>query len=64
MADIVFRNEGTIWLATPLTAAASEWIAEHISEESQWFGPSLVIEHRFVETIATALVADGLEIEE
>jgi len=61
MTDVQFRNEGSIWLATPLTDAAREWIAEHI-EDATYFGPSLVIEHRYVPDIVQGMANDGLEV--
>ena len=45
--DVLVANEGTIFLFSPLSHAAREWIDEHLEAESQWFGAALVVEHRF-----------------
>jgi hypothetical protein len=36
--DFVLRDEGTIWLFTPLTPAALQFLSEHIQDEAQYFG--------------------------
>jgi hypothetical protein len=61
--DVVVRDEGTIVLFTPLTKLAKDWISEHIPADAQWFGRSLVVEHRFSENIAIGMSGDGLIIE-
>jgi len=61
--DVQFRNHGSIWLAQPLTAAAGDWIAEHIPEDAQYWGDAVVIEPRYVAAIAEGMANDGLEIE-
>jgi hypothetical protein len=47
--DFVVRDEGTISLFTPLTPAASQFLPEHVQSDAQYFGDSLVVEHRYVE---------------
>src|SRR5208337_4986425 len=47
--DFVVRDEGTIWLFTPLTRAALQFLSEHIQEDAQYFGDSLAVDHRCVE---------------
>jgi len=57
--DIQVRNEGTIYLFTPITNVGSEWIAENV-EEPLWFGDSIACEHRFARDLAFAMEEDGL----
>ena len=46
--DVLVANEGTVFVFCPLTAAAKEWIDENVESEAwQWFGNSLVVDHRF-----------------
>jgi hypothetical protein len=45
--DVLVRNEGTVFLFNPLTARAKEWIEEYVQADAQWFGTTLVVEHRF-----------------
>lgn len=58
--DVFVRNEGSIFLLTPMTDAAREWIGEHIPEDAQYMGRSLVVEHRYVEDIVAGMQVDGL----
>ena len=60
--DVTVRNEGTLFLFTPETAEAKQWIDEHVSGESQWFGKALVVEHRFAEDLACGMLEAGLVI--
>ena len=59
--DFVVRDEGTIWLFTPLTPAALQFLSEHIQDDAQYFGDSLVVEHRHVEDLLLGLSEHGLE---
>jgi hypothetical protein len=59
--DLVVRDEGTIWLFTPLTSAASEFLSKHIQPDAQYFGDSLVVEHRYVEDLLHGLGEHGLK---
>jgi hypothetical protein len=61
--DVMTRDEGSIVLFTPMTDVAKDWISEHIPDDAQWFGRSLVVEHRFSENIAIGMRNDGLQIE-
>ena len=59
--DFVVRDEGTIWLFTPLTPAALQFLSDHIQEGAQYFGDSLIVEHRYVEDLLLGLSEHGLE---
>jgi hypothetical protein len=58
--DVFVRNEGSIFLLTPMSDAAREWIGEHIPEDAQYMGRALVVEHRYVEDIVAGMQSDGL----
>lgn len=60
--DIEIRNEGTIFLFTPCSPAGSEFLAEHAPEDAQWFGPALVVEHRYAQDWHGYAVDAGLEV--
>jgi len=62
IADAEVSGGGTIFLVRPLTDAAREWIEENVSNESQWFGQSLAVEHRYVGDLITGMQADGLTV--
>jgi hypothetical protein len=59
--DFVVRDEGTIWLFTPLTPSALRFLSEHIQDDAQYFGDSLAVEHRFVDGLLHGLAEHGLK---
>jgi hypothetical protein len=59
--DFSVRSEGTIWLFTPLSPAALQFLSEHIQEDAQYFGDSLAVEHRFVYDLLIGLREHGLK---
>jgi hypothetical protein len=59
--DFVVRDEGTIWLFTPSTSLALQFLSEHIQDDAQYFGDSLVVEHRYVGDLLLGLSEHGLE---
>lgn len=60
--DFYLVNGGSIFLLTPLTEAAKDWVNLHIPDDAQWFWPSVVIEHRYVDDILDGLTEDGLAV--
>ena len=54
--------QGTIALVRPLTRGASEWISKHVPHQSQWFGPVLVLEHRYIAELLNRMIEDGLQV--
>ena len=59
--DFIVRDEGTVWLFTPLTPAALQFLSEHIQENARYFGDSLAVEHRCVEEFLHGLRKHGLK---
>lgn len=58
-ADIGIRDEGSIYLLTPLTEAGRDWMREHLPEDATRFGPATVVEWRFLNDIAQGMIDDG-----
>jgi hypothetical protein len=58
--DVLVRNEGTVFLFCPLTLRAKEWIDEHVQSDSQRFGNTLVVEHRYAWGLAEGMKDEGL----
>ena len=58
--DFAVCDEGTIWLFTPLSPAAFDFLSEHIQPGAQYLGPSLAVEHRFVYDLLIGLREHGL----
>ena len=61
--DILARDEGTIWLLTPATERAKQWVVENFSDEiPTWGDGDIVVEHRFVRDIVEGAMGDGLSV--
>lgn len=58
--DVLVRDCGSLVLFQPLTSTAREWIDENVQEDAQWFGSSLVVEHRFAPYLIEGMVGAGL----
>jgi hypothetical protein len=58
--DVLIHNEGTVFLFNPLTSRAKEWIDENVQEDAQWFGTTLVVEHRYAWGLAVGMKEEGL----
>jgi hypothetical protein len=60
--DIWILPQGTLTLVRPLTQRASEWMRQHVQDDSQWFGPALVIEHHYLPNLLNGMIEDGLHV--
>ena len=61
--DVNLDDQGNVFLFTPISRIAKEWVAQHLSLEGwQWMGNSFGIEHRFVGPIVNGMQADGLRV--
>ncbi len=60
--DFWILPQGTLTLVRPLTQRANEWIRRHARDDSQWFGPALVIEQRYVAKLLPGMIEDGLHV--
>jgi len=63
MTDVSVRNEGSIFLLTPLSPEARAWFGEHLPDDALTFGPATVVEHRYVGDILDGMAQDGLALE-
>ena len=61
--DVSISGGGTVYLFHLHSPVAREWVEEFVAEERQFFGDALVVEHRFVGDLASAIAADGLSVE-
>jgi hypothetical protein len=61
-ADIQARDEGTLWLLKPISAAGKNWLDENIQDEALVWGDAIVVEHGFIQSVIEGIVADGLEV--
>ena len=62
-ADVQFDNHGTIWLITPLTPEARQWVEENVVIEPwQRFGGGFAAEPRLVQNLMAGMTQAGLII--
>jgi hypothetical protein len=61
--DVLVHNEGTIFLFNPLTSRAKEWIDDNVQPDAQWFGTTLVVEHRYAWGLAEGMKDAGLVLQ-
>lgn len=62
MDDFTVTGDGSLYILTPNTPAAEEWVDEHIPQDSMWFGTGVAVEHRYIGPIVEGIVADGLSV--
>jgi hypothetical protein len=60
--DVGIQAEGTLFLFHLHTDAARTFVAEHVSEESQFFGDALVVEPRYARDLFDGMVEAGLVV--
>jgi len=60
--DVLVANAGTVFVFSPLTARAKQWIDEHVEPDATWYGEVLVVEHRFALGLAAGMRDAGLEL--
>ncbi len=61
-ADVIIRNEGTIFLFVLLTDEARLWVEDNVNVERTMHGHNLAVEHRYAYNIANCMQDDGLEV--
>jgi hypothetical protein len=60
-ADATVANHGSIYVLTPISVAAQDWIAKHISDQAMRWGPKgIVVEHRYIDDILVGMNEQGL----
>ncbi len=62
--DILVRNEGSIFLLHPLTAAGQGWLTKNIDPNAMTFGEAIVVEGRYISDILGGIQGDGLTVGE
>ncbi len=63
LVDVVVTGSGTIYLFALNTAASREWVEANVSDDRQFLGRRLAVEHRFVHRLIHGMEADGLVVD-
>jgi hypothetical protein len=63
LPDVLITREGSLFLVAGTSRAGREWLAENvIDEETQVWGKSIVVEHRYIEGLFDGMVDAGLVV--
>ena len=62
--DFTLADHGTIFLLRPCSNAAQAWIEAHLPDDTNWFGPAVAIEHRYIQDILCGIAIDGLTFQQ
>lgn len=61
--DFEVQNHGSIFILTPCTEAADQWVNDHIPEDAPMWGPNgIAVEHRYIADIVAGIQNDGLTV--
>jgi hypothetical protein len=64
MKDFTIHNDGSIFMVTPNTQFAKDWVTENISLEPwQWLGNSFSVEYHYIAELVQGMVNDGFSVE-
>jgi len=58
--DLLVHGGGRVYLLRPVSQVGEAWTDEHIPPDATWFGGAVVVEHRYIASIVTGAVSDGL----
>ncbi len=59
--DVLITAEGSIFLVQAVSRDAKAWVEENVHEPQYW-GTSVVVEHRYIETLFDGMVDAGLVV--
>ena len=62
VVDFSVQNHGSIFLLQAITPSAKNWIEEFLSPDRQTFVGAVVVEPRYVPSLVTAIINDGLVV--
>ena len=60
--DVLIANAVTLFLFSPLSSRAKQWIDEHVEPDATWYGNTLVVEHSFAWGLGQGMKDAGLEL--
>lgn len=60
--DFNVTGGGSVYLLTPLSRDAREWVSDNLPSDVQRLGNGIAVEHRYISDIIDGIRADGLEV--
>jgi hypothetical protein len=61
-ADYEISGGGTVYVLTPLNVTAKENLESGLSDEAQWFGGGVAVEHSYIAGLVEQLREEGWSI--
>ena len=61
--DARITNEGSLYLLTPISDVAKDWVEERLSDDRSTLGNSIAVEPRYIMDITVGMIESGLEVE-
>lgn len=62
--DATTSYQGGLYLVSPLTSPARDWLGSCHQGEGTWYAGSLVVEPRYLEPLIRGMRRGGLQVEE
>lgn len=62
LPDFTFINHGSLWICSWNNERAGEHLREHTNDETQFWGDGIVVEPRYVQSLADQLAQDGFTV--
>jgi len=62
IVDFTVSNEGSLYLVTPHTLVGGDILTGRVPDDAQWYGRSLVVEHRYIKEFVDGLREDGYTV--
>ncbi len=60
--DYSVENHGSLYLVRCMNQNALEHLADNVSDEAQWMGEALAVEHRYISDLVTGLRGNGFTV--
>jgi hypothetical protein len=60
-ADFTTRG-GSVHLITPKNSDARQWLDDKVGDETTWWGASLAVEHRYIESLVIGILDAGFSV--
>lgn len=62
LPDYRVEGGGTVYLVRAMNQAALDNLKEGVSDEAQWMGRAVAVEHRYIVPLVEQLRAEGWEV--
>lgn len=60
--DFTVSGGGSVYLLTPITQEANDWVDTHLGGDVQRLGNGIAVEHRYIGDVVIGIRNDGLAV--